>query len=132
MYKIESSRSNVAPRDCGKWSLAARAWLAGLKNPAVAKALSIIHRRYAEYLDVHELARAAGVSRTLLRDRSSLLCEPPIRPCAKRRMRTAANMLANTGNIGYAVGVSSEAAFARAFRREYGEPGRLLASSPGN
>lgn len=41
-------------------------------------------------------------------------------------MRTAANMLRdgrhNTANVAYAVGFNSEAAFNRAFKREYGEP----------
>ena len=102
-------------------------WLAGLKDPAVAKALGVIHQRYAEDLDVDELARASGLSRTVLRDRFvELLGEPPMRYCAKWRMRTAANMLrdgkANTANIAYAVGFNSEAAFNRAFKREFGEP----------
>ena len=77
--------------------------------------------------DVTELARAAGLSQTVLRDRFvELLGEPPMRYCAKWRMRTAANMLrdgkANTANIAYAVGFNSEAAFNRAFKREFGEP----------
>jgi pimeloyl-ACP methyl ester carboxylesterase len=55
-----------------------------------------------------------------------LLGEPPMRYCARWRMRVAANMLrdgkANNANIAYAVGFNSEAAFNRAFKREYGEP----------
>ena len=49
-----------------------------------------------------------------------------MRYCARWRMRVAANMLRdgkqNTANIAYAVGFNSEAAFNRAFKREYGEP----------
>jgi pimeloyl-ACP methyl ester carboxylesterase len=49
-----------------------------------------------------------------------------MRYCAKWRMRVAANMLRdgkeNSANIAYAVGFNSEAAFNRAFKREYGEP----------
>ena len=91
------------------------------------KALSIIHSRYAEDLDVEGLAREAGVSRTVLGERfAELLGEPPMRYCARWRMRIAANMLRdgkqNTANIAYAVGFNSEAAFNRAFKREYGEP----------
>jgi len=41
-------------------------------------------------------------------------------------MRTAANMLRegkeNSANVGYSVGFNSEAAFNRAFKREFGEP----------
>ena len=93
----------------------------------MSKALSIIHKRYAEDLDVESLAREAGVSRTVLGERfGELLGEPPMRYCARWRMRIAANMLRdgkqNTANIAYAVGFNSEAAFNRAFKREYGEP----------
>ena len=102
-------------------------WLAGLKDPAVAKALTIIHRRYAEELDVETLAREAGVSRTVLGERFvDLLGEPPMRYCARWRMRVAANMLRdgrqNASNVAYSVGFNSEAAFTRAFKREFGEP----------
>ena len=44
----------------------ASGWLRGLTDPAVTKALSIIHSRYAEDLDIEGLAREAGVSRTVL------------------------------------------------------------------
>ena len=102
-------------------------WLRGLADPAVSKALSTIHRRYAEELDVETLAREAGVSRSVLGERFvELLGEPPMRYCARWRMRVAANMLRdgkqNAANVAYAVGFNSEAAFNRAFKREYGEP----------
>jgi pimeloyl-ACP methyl ester carboxylesterase/AraC-like DNA-binding protein len=102
-------------------------WLAGLKDPAVAKALAVIHSRYAEELDVETLAREAGVSRTVLGEKfAELIGEPPMRYCARWRMRIAANMLRdgkqNASNVAYAVGFNSEAAFTRAFKREYGEP----------
>jgi pimeloyl-ACP methyl ester carboxylesterase/AraC-like DNA-binding protein len=104
-----------------------KGWLKGLADPAVSRALAVIHARYAEELTVDELAREAGVSRTVLGERfTELLGEPPMRYCARWRMRTAANMLRdgrhNTANIAYAVGFNSEAAFNRAFKREYGEP----------
>ena len=102
-------------------------WLGGLKDPAVAKALSIIHSRFAEDLDIETLARESGVSRTVLGERfAHLLGEPPMRYCASWRMRVAANMLRdgrqNASNVAYSVGFNSEAAFNRAFKREYGEP----------
>ena len=105
----------------------AEGWLKGLADPAVSRALAIIHARYAEELTVDELAREAGVSRTVLGERfAELLGEPPMRYCARWRMRMAANMLRdgrhNTANVAYAVGFNSEAAFNRAFKREYGEP----------
>jgi pimeloyl-ACP methyl ester carboxylesterase/AraC-like DNA-binding protein len=105
----------------------ANGWLRGLTDPAVSKALSIIHARYAEELDVESLAREAGVSRTVLGEKFvELLGEPPMRYCARWRMRVAANMLRDgkqtTANIAYSVGFNSEAAFNRAFKREYGVP----------
>ena len=105
----------------------ASGWLRGLTDPAVSKALSIIHKRYAEDLDVEGLAQEAGVSRTVLGERfGELLGEPPMRYCARWRMRVAGNMLRdgkqNTANIAYSVGFNSEAAFNRAFKREYGVP----------
>ena len=102
-------------------------WLGGLRDPAVARALAIIHSRYSEDLDIETLARESGVSRTVLGERfAQLIGEPPMRYCARWRMRVAANMLRdgkqNASNVAYAVGFNSEAAFTRAFKREYGIP----------
>ena len=67
-----------------------KGWLRGLTDPAVSKALSIIHNRYAEDFDVETLAREAGVSRTVLGERfGELLGESPMRYCARWRMRMA-------------------------------------------
>ena len=69
-------------------------WLSGLNDPNVAKALSVIHARFAEDLDLEELAREAALSRSALGERFvELLGEPPMRYCARWRMRVAANML---------------------------------------
>jgi AraC-like DNA-binding protein len=102
-------------------------WVAGLNDPAIARALGVIHSRYAEELDIDTLAREAGVSRTKLGERfAQLIGEPPMRYCARWRMRMAANMLRegrqNTATIAYSVGFKSEAAFNRAFKREHGAP----------
>jgi pimeloyl-ACP methyl ester carboxylesterase/AraC-like DNA-binding protein len=102
-------------------------WLAGLRDPVVARTLAIIHSRYCEALDMNSLAREVGLSRSSLAERfTNLIGEPPMRYCARWRMRIAANMLRDgrqsSGNVGYEVGFNSEAAFTRAFKREYGEP----------
>jgi AraC-like DNA-binding protein len=102
-------------------------WLRGLTDPAVSKALSIIHEHYAEDLDVEMLAREAGVSRSVLGERfAELLDQSPMRYCAQWRMRMACNMLRdgkqNSANVAYAVGFNSEPAFNRAFKREFGVP----------
>jgi pimeloyl-ACP methyl ester carboxylesterase/AraC-like DNA-binding protein len=100
---------------------------AGELDPAVERAVTLIHERFAEELDIATLAREAGVSRSVLRDRFvEALGDPPIRYCARWRMQVAAKMLRESkesaGSIAYAVGFGSEAAFNRAFKREYGEP----------
>jgi len=118
-HAVEAHAASLAPGEGG--------WLSGLNDPAVAKALSVIHARFAEELDLEVLAREAAVSRSVLGERFvELLREPPMRYCAKWRMRVAANMLRdgkeNSANIAYAVGFNSEAAFNRAFKREFGVP----------
>jgi pimeloyl-ACP methyl ester carboxylesterase/AraC-like DNA-binding protein len=122
LFFAQAIRTYIASLSAGQGG-----WLRGLTDPAVSRALTIIHTRYAEDLDVESLAREAGVSRTVLGERfAELIGEPPMRYSARWRMRVAANMLRdgrqNTANVAYAVGFNSEAAFNRAFKREYGEP----------
>lgn len=97
------------------------------RDPAVSRALHLIHTRYAETLDVDRLAREAGLSRTVLGERfASLLGEPPMRYCTRWRLQMAADMLkgerSNAAQVAFAVGFHSEAAFNRAFKRHYGHP----------
>lgn len=104
-----------------------RGWLAGLRDPAVGKALALIQRRYAEGWTLDGLAREAGVSRTVLAERFRLLIgESPMQYCARWRMRRAAEMLRenrhNASSVAYSVGFNSEAAFNRAFKRTFGLP----------
>jgi AraC-like DNA-binding protein len=102
-------------------------WLAGLRDPAVGKALALIHHRYAEPWTLDLLAREAGASKTVLVDRfRALVGESPMQYCADWRMRVATQMLRsnrhNASSVAYSVGFNSEAAFNRAFKREYGVP----------
>jgi len=102
-------------------------WLAALRDPTVARALAMIHARYAQDLNIGTLAHEAGVSKTVLGERFvELIGEPPMRYCARWRMRVAANRLLEgqdtTATIAHSVGFGSEAAFNRAFKREYGDP----------
>lgn len=109
--------SSGGPGDC----------LAAYRDPTLSRALKIIHTRYAEELHVSTLAREAGVSRTVLADKfTKLLGQPPMRYCSRWRLRLAAGMLSkgqrSVGEIAFLVGYGSEAAFSRAFKREYGQP----------
>ena len=102
-------------------------WLAGMRDPAVARTLALIHGDPAKPWSVDELARQAGASRSVLADRfSRLVGETPLAYLANLRMRTAARMLEDTGKtvieIAGDVGYESEAAFNRAFKRQFGEP----------
>ena len=100
--------------------------LTAQRDAALAKALRLIHTRYPEPLDVEMLAKEAGVSRSVLGERfARLLGEPPMRYCTRWRLRMAANLLRDGGHAGqvaFAVGFQSEAAFNRAFKRHYGHP----------
>lgn len=104
----------------------ARRLAAALADPSLAQALALIHERYAEDLEVDEIAREAGFSKTVLGERFvAVMGEPPMRYCARYRMRKAADLLEHgetTEEVAHAVGFSSAAAFTRAFKREYGEP----------
>lgn len=104
-----------------------RGWLAGLRDPAVGRVLALIHQRYAENWTLDALAREAAVSKTVLADRfRTLLGEPPMQYCARWRMKAAAQMLRgnrqNASSVAYSVGFNSDAAFNRAFKREFGAP----------
>lgn len=104
-----------------------RGWLAGLRDPAVGRVLALVHQRFAENWTLEALAREAGVSKTVLAERfRALLGESPMQYCARWRMKAAAEMLRdhrqNACSVAYSVGFNSEAAFNRAFKREFGAP----------
>ncbi|MGX7895819.1 alpha/beta fold hydrolase [Tsuneonella sp. HG222] len=92
---------------------------------ALDRALATIGQSYAQPIDIAMLARAAGVSRTILRERfvAAFGC-PPMRYCNRYRLDRAAEILRSEGatasETAYRVGFGSEAAFSRAFRRQFG------------
>jgi AraC-like DNA-binding protein len=102
-------------------------WLGALRDPHLNKALTLIHQRCAEAWTTEALAREAGLSRSAFADRfTARIGDPPMRYLAKHRMNVAANLLQegsqNSSNIAYTVGFNSEAAFSRAFKKEFGVP----------
>jgi AraC-like DNA-binding protein len=102
-------------------------WLAGLRDPQVGKALSVIHAQPAQNWTVEDLAREAGVSRSALADRfTDLIGESPVRYLTGWRMHLARQLLRegelSVGEIALRVGYDSEYAFNRAFKRHVGEP----------
>jgi AraC-like DNA-binding protein len=100
-------------------------WLAGLRDPAVGRALALIHARPSFNWTIEGLARQCGVSRTVMAERFvRLVGQPPMQYLAKWRMQVAAEML-NRGNVNMAtiaaeIGYESEAAFSRAFKKMTG------------
>ncbi len=102
-------------------------WLAGLRDPFVGRALALMHADPARAWEVEMLAREAGLSRSALADRFvSLIGEPPMQYLAGWRLALAAQSLSKTNDavarIAERVGYESEAAFNRAFKREFGMP----------
>jgi AraC-like DNA-binding protein len=102
-------------------------WLAGLKDPFVARALSLLHERVAHAWTVDDLGREVGLSRSALADRfTRLIGEPPMRYLARWRIQVAAHQLRSSdtplARIAEEVGYESEAAFNRAFKRSFGVP----------
>jgi AraC-like DNA-binding protein len=102
-------------------------WLAALGDPHVGKALALLHHRPARPWTVEELGRAAGLSRSALAQRfAALIGKPPMRYLTQWRLTLAAHLLKSSdrpaASIAAAVGYDSEAAFNRAFKREFGAP----------
>jgi AraC-like DNA-binding protein len=102
-------------------------WLAGLRDPFVARALALLHGRVAKEWTVGDLGRAVGLSRSALAERfTRLIGEPPMRYLARWRIQVAAHRLRSSdaplARIADEVGYESEAAFNRAFKRSFGVP----------
>jgi AraC-like DNA-binding protein len=100
-------------------------WLAGLREPHVARALALLHRDITRNWTVDELGREVGLSRSALADRFiRLIGMPPMHYLASWRMQVAAEKLRNTSaslaQVAQIVGYESEAAFSRAFKKEFG------------
>jgi AraC-like DNA-binding protein len=102
-------------------------WFAGLRDPGVSRALALLHGRPGYAWTVDELARESALSRSLLTERfGRLIGEPPMQYLTRWRMSLAAQAL-RTGRepvarIAEGLGYESEAAFNRAFKREFGLP----------
>ena len=102
-------------------------WLAAARDPEIGKVLTLMHSRHAHPWTLAELARESGLSRTVLSDRfRHFLGEPPMTYLTRWRLRLGARSLTSTSQsvaeIAFDTGYESEAAFNRAFKREYGLP----------
>lgn len=104
---------------------ASTGWLAGLRDPNIARALRLIHARPGHAWTVDALAREAGVSRSILAERfAQTVGETPIRYLARWRVQLASRKLKES-NISIAavaeeMGYASESAFNRSFKNIVG------------
>jgi AraC-like DNA-binding protein len=102
-------------------------WLAGARDPIVGKSLGLMHSRIAHPWTIADLADEVGISRSALVERfTRYLSEPPMTYLTRWRLQLAARSLERTSrgvaDIAADVGYESEAAFNRAFKREFGRP----------
>lgn len=102
-------------------------WLAGLRDPAVGRALTLMHAKLADDWTTDALASEANLSRSAFAERfTTLVGVPPMRYLLNWRMQVAKQKLKETqlmvAQIAFEVGYESEASFTRAFRRETGQP----------
>ena len=100
-------------------------WLAGLQDVVAGQALGALHGEPATAWTVESLARAVGVSRSVLADRFAVMVgQPPMQYLALWRMQLASRRLLegeSVAEVAGAVGYESEAAFSRAFKKLVGE-----------
>jgi len=102
-------------------------WLAGARDSEVGKTLALMHRNPAHPWTIASLAKEAGVSRSVLAERfRHYLNEPPMTYLTRWRLQLGAQLLSSTSysvaQVASEVGYESEAAFNRAFKREFETP----------
>ena len=96
-------------------------------TPHVGRALALLHAKPDHPWTVDELAREAALSRSALADRFvALVGEPPMQYLTRWRLALAAQRLRSDreaiARVAERSGYESEAAFSRAFKREFGMP----------
>ena len=101
-------------------------WLAGLRDPMIGRALSLMHGSPSCDWGLEELARSVGSSRSEFAERfACMVGAPPMQYLAKWRMQVASGLLNDNVNIAAVaakVGYGSEASFSRAFKKMVGVP----------
>jgi AraC-like DNA-binding protein len=106
-------------------------WFGALRDPAIAKALSLIHEQPQRPWSVASLARQVAHSRpTFARRFAELVGETPVAYLTRWRMCLATKLLTETElsleEVAARIGYETAAAFSKAFRRSYGDaPGRF-------
>jgi len=104
-----------------------KGWLAGVRDAHIGRALALLHGEPGRAWTVDELARKVALSRSALAERfAALVGEPPMQYLMRWRLALAAQTLRSSGEavarVAERSGYESEAAFNRAFKREFGMP----------
>jgi len=102
-------------------------WLAGARDSEMSRVLALMHRSPEHPWTIARLAREVGLSRSVLAERFRFyLGEPPMAYLTRWRLQLGAQMLSSSNysvaRIAGDVGYESEAAFNRAFKREFEVP----------
>jgi AraC-like DNA-binding protein len=121
-------------RSEGVHAIAQPGLLVGLADPLLARALRRIHSDVAHAWSVEELAKAAGLSRSVFSERfSKKVGVPPMQYLIDWRIALAKAMLQRDSPpleaVAAAIGYQSASAFSTAFRREVGCPPSHFARS---
>ncbi|PMY39767.1 MULTISPECIES: AraC family transcriptional regulator [Pseudomonas] len=100
-------------------------WIAALRDPLVGQALALLHAEPGAAWSVERLAGLVNQSRSNLAQRfTRLVGQSPMRYLMHWRMQLASQRLQTSSlrisRIAEQLGYESEAAFSRAFRREFG------------
>ena len=104
-----------------------KGWLAAVHDAQVGRALALLHGEPGRAWTVDVLAREVALSRSALAERfATLVGEPPMQYLTRWRLALAARTL-RTGSealsrVAERSGYASQAAFNRAFKREFGLP----------
>ena len=119
---VETLRAYIAQLPPGQTG-----WLAGARDSDVGKTLALMHRNPERPWTLADLAHEVGISRSVLAERfRHYLGETPIAYLTRWRLQLGAQMLTSTSysvaQIAGDVGYESEAAFNRAFKRQFAAP----------
>ena len=103
-----------------------KGFLATLAEPALAKALALLHNDPARHWQLSDLANASGVSRTILAERfKQMLGVAPIQYLTEWRMHKARELLITSklsvASVAEQVGYATEWSFSKAYKRVFGE-----------
>jgi AraC-like DNA-binding protein len=101
-------------------------WLGALRDPQIGAALGLIHREPQRNWSVSAMAHEVAMSRSIFAAKfSSLVGEPPLTYLTHWRLWQASRLLAegnlSVGETALRVGYESEAAFSKAFKRQFGQ-----------